>query len=63
MAIFKKKLVGGLEHFFFSQKYWAYLIIPIDELHDFSEGFFPNHQKTSSDFGVLGGSSHLVSGL
>ena len=29
-------LVGGLEHFLCSQKYWISIIIPIDELHHFS---------------------------
>ena len=37
-------LVVWLPSILFSHSYWVALIIPIDELHDFSEGFFPNHQ-------------------
>ena len=31
-------------HFLNFPIYWVSVIIPIDEVHHFSEGFFPNHQ-------------------
>ena len=37
-------LVVWLPFLAFSHSYLDCLIIPIDELHHFSEGFFPNHQ-------------------
>ena len=45
MILAKPPLVGGLVAMTlaFSQKYWVSVIIPIDELHHFSEGWL-NHQ-------------------
>jgi len=44
MILFKKKLVGALEHFLFFH-ILRIIIIPTDELHHFSEGWLAqNHQ-------------------
>ena len=41
-------LMVWLPFFDFSQKYWVAIIIPIDELHHFSEGWVYNHQPELS---------------
>ena len=50
VSLQQPNLVGGewLPFLAFSHIiYWESIIIPTDELHHFSEGFFPNHQPVS----------------